>query len=285
MAGDQQKFQVAMTHAERFSQQQNWAEAIKAYRFALAEFPNNEAAIVGFGRASLFSGQTQFAERAFQQALKINPTNYEALTYLGEIQEQAGQVDAAAETYLRVGNIYSSRMDIEAALDFWRRTISLVPHHIEAHRRLVEGLVQQEKPRLAARELLALAGALQARDQLDEAAQQIQAIEQLTPGDPGIAAAYEALQSGSAIDPEMISETPPESARSFDDAFDSYGDDSFDDDLFSLDEGAEPEEAPKKGLIESLQQQALTELAGSVFEDSDNPEHTMLIVQAIDMQG
>jgi tetratricopeptide (TPR) repeat protein len=104
-----------MIHAERFSEQNNWPEAIEAYRFALAEFPNNEAAIIGFARANMLVGQTQLAWKALQQALRVNPGNYEALTYLADIQQQMGQLDAAAETYLRVGNVFAGQGDNTSA--------------------------------------------------------------------------------------------------------------------------------------------------------------------------
>ena len=289
MAGDQQKFQTAMTHAERFSQEGDWPEAIKAYRYALAEFPNNEAAVMGFGKASLASGQTEFALRAFQQILKINPTSQDALISIGGIQEQLGQLDAAAETYLRVGNMRLSKMDPEGAMNFWRQAIELVPHHTESHRRLADGLGQQGQTRLAARQLLALAAVFQQQHDRDQALQQVQAAEQLVSDDPGIDAAYEALQNGFPIDPEGIA--PEASPQQAEPAPEFYTEDVVpdsapaDDDPFAFDDRLESEDAPKKGLLETMQQEALTELANVVFEDDSNPQHTMLIIQALDLQG
>ncbi|MFN8458597.1 MAG: hypothetical protein U0401_28750 [Anaerolineae bacterium] len=46
-------------------------DAIKAYRFALAEFPNNEAAIIGFAKANRAIGQNEMPTwRALQQKAK-----------------------------------------------------------------------------------------------------------------------------------------------------------------------------------------------------------------------
>ncbi|NJN93302.1 MAG: tetratricopeptide repeat protein [Anaerolineales bacterium] len=181
MAGDQNKFQTAMIHAERFSDQGNWAEAIKAYRFALAEFPNNEAAIMGFGQANAAVGQTEIAWKSFQQVLKINPGNYQALGYIGEIQEQMGQVEAAAETYLRVGNVFAARHDFEAAIEVWLRAIELVPDKIDAHQKVAQALAQQGQPRLAARQYLAVAAVFQRRGDDAAALQHIQEAQTLLP--------------------------------------------------------------------------------------------------------
>lgn len=280
MAGDQKKFQIAMARAEEFSAQQNWPEAIKAYRYALAEFPNNEVAIIGFGKASLHSGQAEFAKRAFQQALKINPTNQDALIHFGDIQEKAGEMEAAAETYLRIGNMLAGKMDVEGAMNYWTRSIQLAPEKIEAHRKIAEGWLQQEKPRQAARQFLRLAALYQKRDAFDQALLYIQEAERLVPGDPGLEAATEALQNGTPIQPEAISETPPPKTGlpRF-----SAGE-TFEEDPFALEE-AQLEDAPKKGLIGATQEKALAELAGAVFDEDSSPQSTMLIVQAIDLQS
>ncbi|MBE7475029.1 MAG: hypothetical protein DPW09_00975 [Anaerolineae bacterium] len=294
MAGDQNKFQTAMIHAEKFSEQGNWAEAIKAYRFALAEFPNNEAAIIGFGRANAAVGQTEIAWKAFQQALKINPGNYQALGYIGEIQEQMGQVDAAAETYLRVGNIFVARHDFEAAIEVWGRAIELVPDKIDAHQKLAQTLAQQGHTRLAARQYLALAAVYQNRDDESAALRSIQEAQNLLPKDPGVATALSALEQGLPIDPEEVSETAPAEMDALSDYDDGFrGDDFFgEEDPFAIDSELESAKGMMGGLVESMQQQALVELANVIFEDDNRAltatlsreQINLLIVQAIDLQ-
>ena len=285
MAGDQKKFQTAMAQAEQFSEQNNWAEAIKAYRFALAEFPNNEVAVLGFGKASLFAGQMEMAQKAFQHALKVNPTNQQALNYIGDLYERQGQLDAAAETYLRAGNISASKSDLDSAIDYWLRATKLASDQVDAHRNLADGLAQQGQTRRAAREWLTLAAIYQRRGDHGQAIEQIGRAEQLVPDDPGVIAAMEALQSETPIQPDKISDTPPAPTTPVVDFADevSYEDDFFGEDPFALEE-SEPAAAPQGGLLEVAQQNALAELASVVFEDEANP-NTMLIIQAIDLQG
>jgi tetratricopeptide (TPR) repeat protein len=285
VAGDQNKFQVAMTHAERFSNEEKWADAMKAYRFALAEFPNNVAAIIGFGRAGLASGQVEVAQRAFQQVLKINPSNIEALNLLADVQERTGQLDAAAESYLKIGNYYASREDLDAAIDSWVRATKLASQ-VDAHRRLAAALAEHGRIRPAAREYLALAAIYQRRQELERSLEFIEAAQELLPDDPGITAALEALQTSSPIQPGKISDTPPDTDESEEDFFEDYdeGGDPFDDiaDLF-MDEPVE-RMVPSGGLVESGQQQAMEQLASAIFEDSDNPG-TLFIMQALDLQS
>lgn len=273
-----------MTHAERFSNETKWGDAMKAYRFALAEFPNNVAAIIGFGRAGLASGQIEVAQRAFQQVLKINPSNIEALNLLADVQERTGQLDAAAESYLKIGNYYASRDDLEAAIDSWIRATKLASQ-VDAHRRLAGALAEQGKIRPAAREYLALAAIYQRRHELERSLEFIEAAQDLLPDDPGVTAALEALQASTPIQPGKISDTAPVAPEPEEDFFEEYGDgeDPFDDinDLFS-----EPVErmVPGAGLIDGGRQQALEQLAGAIFEDSDNPG-TLFIMQALDLQS
>lgn len=285
MAGDQNKFQTAMTHAERFSQEGKWPEAMKAYRFALAEFPNNMAAILGFGKALLSSGQVDVAQKAFQQALKVNPSNLEALGHMADVQERIGQLDAAAETYLRIGNVYASRSDLDSAIDSWTRATRLTSGHVDAQRKLADALNQQGKIRPAAREYLALAATYQRGQDLDQALEQIELAQSLLPDDPGVVAAFEALQAGSLIQANKISDTPPPKEVVSDLAQDNFGDDNLLDldDLFNTGEEFESKGRPV-GLVEGTQQTAMEELANVIFEDSDNPG-SMLIMQALDLQS
>ena len=169
-------------------------------------FPNNEAAIIGFGKANLAVGQAEIAWKAFQQVLKINPGNYQALGYIAEIQEHMGQMDAAAETYLRVGNVFAGQQDIDSAIEAWLRAIELVPDKIDAHHKLAQALIQQDKIRAAVRQYLTVAAIYQNREDNERALQQIQEAQALIPNDPGIAAALEALDQGFPIQPDEISD-------------------------------------------------------------------------------
>lgn len=294
MAGDQNKFKTAMIHAERFSEQGAWTEAIKAYRFALAEFPNSEAAIIGFAKANRAIGQNEIAWRALQQVLKVNPVNYEALTYIAEIQEQTGQLDAAAETYLRVGNIFASQNDWQSAMDAWVRAVDLVPDKIDAHHKLAQALAQQGKTRPAARQLLTIAAIYQERGDDSSAGQYLQEAKTLLPKDAGVIAAIRALDQGIPIQPDDVDEDlddfdlAPDFVNEYrrEQVFEGEDPFAFDTELTSAKVVA--------GLLETAQQNALAELANVIFEDEGQQPTTatiskdkinLLIMQGIDLQS
>lgn len=282
MAGDQKKFQVAMMHADRFSEQENWTDAMTAYRYALAEFPNNAAAIIGFGKAALGSGHVDMAKKAFVQALRINPSNLEALSFMGDVQERTGQLDAAAETYLRMGNVYASRNDLDTAIDHWLRATRLASGQSDARHKLAEAYAKQGKARLAAREYLSLAATFQRQGGLSLMNDMIEAAQKLLPKDPGVRAAREAAAAGERIDPGQVKDTPPaDAAQPFVDEV--VGEDPYGlDELFALDETKE--QRVSAGLVETARQRAMEALANLIFEDSDDP-NVMLIMQALDAQS
>lgn len=294
MAGDQNKFKTAMIHAERFSEQGVWAEAIKAYRFALAEFPNNEAAIIGFAKANRALGQNEIAWRALQQVLKVNPVNYEALTYIADMQEETGQLDAAAETYLRVGNIFASQNDWQSAMEGWARAVELVPDKIDAHHKLAQALAQQGKTRPAARQLLTIAAIYQERGDDSSAAQYLQEAKTLLPKDLAVAAALRALEQGMPIQPDDIDDTLDDFELAPDFISEYRPEQIFEgEDPFAFESELTVNKA-MAGLLETAQQNALAELANVIFEDEgqqpvaatiSKDQINMLIMQGIDLQS
>ncbi len=307
MAGNQKKFQSAVTYARRFSEQGQWSEAVKAYRFALAEFPNDLEAIIGFGQANLQLGQVALAQKALEQALRLDPSNHQALTYMATTLEQQQQLDAAAETYLRLGNIFASEDDWEAALEAWQQTLRLVPDHVQAHGNVGRGLIQQEQPRQAARQFLILAAIYQERNNREQVIRQIENAQEVLGDEPSIAAAYEALEQGLPIDPDKALEPPPQEevvepeelyhSIDFTQPLPPLEDDFFaeeeEEDPFAIDE-ADLKRIPTGGLVELAQQNALAELADAIFEEAGAGPHSgtmsrdeanMLIIQAIDLQS
>ncbi len=302
MAGDRNKFEKAMTHAKRFADEGDWIEATRAYRFALAEFPNDQAAVFGFGRATLFAGNIDLAQKAFQQLLKLDPGNYQALHYMAEIQEHSGRLDEAAESHLRVGNILAAQGDLDAAVESWRSATQLMPNQLDAQHKLAEGLANLGEVRQAARQFLTLAAIYQQRQNPDQARHQIQAAQELIGPEPGISAALAALAEGRLIDPDQIGDVPLPEVIVTDDLFEypdsdkPYPDQTTysEEDLFALwEEPARPQ--ARGGLIELAQQDALAELANVVFDDESQAgfqtsiiprdELNMLIIQAIDLQS
>ncbi len=300
MAGDRKKYQTAMTYAEQMSQQGDWGKALRAYRFALAEFPNDSEAILGFGAASLNAGYIDHAQKAFQQALKLNPGNYRALNYWGDIQERLGRLDNAAETYLRAGNVLAAQNEFDGAMASWRRAIGLSPGLVDAHQKLAEALILQGRHRQAAKQYFELAETYRRRNNREQAVAQIEEARQLLGDEPGIQAALDAVEQRQPIHPDFLDMLPPSPSQQAQPQYETFSegflaDDDFsrDEDPFALWDDMEAEPSSEAGLTQAAQQNALTELANIIFEEGlggsgasiSNDEINMLIVQAIDLQS
>lgn len=208
MAGNREKFNQAIAQAEQLIEQENWAEAGRKYRYALAEFPNDLTAIIGFGRASLHGGELKIAQKAFMQALRLEPSNTEALLGIGRTLEAMDQLESAVESYMRAGN-YLVQNDVEAAIEAWQQVVRLRPDNLEATRNLARSLAWLGRPEPAARYFLSLAGLYQAQGKLDQARHQVAKAEEQAGDDFGVQAAYQALEQGDPIDPEKLGQPPP----------------------------------------------------------------------------
>ncbi|RME73140.1 MAG: hypothetical protein D6784_12405 [Chloroflexi bacterium] len=296
-----------MKYARRQMQAQNWAEAVRGFRFALGEFPLDREAIIGFGRANLELGQVKIAQKAAEQVLKLNPADLDGLQLLAQVQEHSEQVEAAAETHFRIGNILSAEGRLGEAVEAWRCAVALSPTHIDAHQKLAEGLARQERVQEAVYTYLSLAALFQQQDNLDEAALQLEKASALTgEDDPVITAAFDALRQGEKLDPAALVERsmlageeseplvePDETGQypAFTDTFFTEDLRERDEDPFGIWEELARQETGK-GLLQAAQEDALSRLANIIFDlaaseqsgDLAIDEVNTLIVQAMDFQ-
>ncbi len=98
------------------------AEAVKAYRAALAKDPNDGQAMLGLGSAMIETGDARAGLRALEQAAPLVNTS-SGYNRLGVAQTFAGRLDEAQETFAQALELAPGDLDIEtnmalaAALD------------------------------------------------------------------------------------------------------------------------------------------------------------------------
>ena len=88
MAGKQKVYDEAMALAANYTWDQDWPNAIKSYRAALEEFPQDTAALTGLGMAYFELAQYESAVRALQRALQSDPANQDAIDYANELSHE-----------------------------------------------------------------------------------------------------------------------------------------------------------------------------------------------------
>ncbi|RME47905.1 MAG: tetratricopeptide repeat protein [Caldilineae bacterium] len=286
MAGKQKVYEESMRIAANFIWDHNWPGAVKAYRAALQEFPDDPKALVGLATAYFELEQYESAMRALQRALKKNPANHEALGRMGQVLERLGRLAEAAKTYVYAGNLHAKEGNLDEAITEWERAIRADPDQIQARNNLAHAHARQGRKELAVSEFIAVAAILQDNNQLEKAAEYLHRARQLAPADSFVEAALQALQAGKSIrevQQELAKSTPFEEETALPAA---------DEDLLSFAALAEEEEKAPRSPREQAEQKAMEELANILFEDSANfqglsmskPEIDMLIGQAIDWQ-
>ncbi len=169
---------------------QNWDQAIPAYRSALAQFPDDPTALTSLGYALLQSNQLEPALQAYQRAAGLNPGDPLAPEKCGEIFERLGRTHEAAQTYLAVAEVHLRRRDVTKAIDNWTRVVRLAPNNLAAHSRLALASERIGQTRQAVLEYLEVARIFQRARDLEKALAAVNRALQL---DAQSAEAHEAL--------------------------------------------------------------------------------------------
>lgn len=205
----------------------------------------------------------------YQKALTEFPDDEDTWSKTADALERIGRLDGAARAYAAIADLRLRRNDVDAAIDIWVRAARLDPNNAEIQRRLARVYQRQGKAKLAIRAFLALARIHQKTGHFQEAVEQVQAASTLDPDDPDILTAMELLRSSQPAPPPL-----PERR--------------LDTSIFDL--PVESEEESRGSPIEIAREKALSDLAGSIFEEAapaqrlSKTEVDALVGQAIDFQ-
>lgn len=260
-----------MRMAANYSWDSDWTNALKAYRTALQEFPNDAEAMVGMGTAYFELKQFQSAIRALQRALGSNPSNQKALIKMSETLVEMDKPDEAAKTYIYSGNLYAKANDLEGAAESWAKALELNPDQVQARNNLAQAYARQGKNDLAIVQLIALAAIFQEKGDDKKATQYLQGAAHLAPDNKVIQASIRALENGVSIravqqDVSQISDVQAEIAAKTDPEPEPFS--PADDPFFNLALEEEEEESGPTNPREKVKQHAMEELANILFEDA-----------------
>ncbi len=117
--------------------------SIEAHNRALKEEPHSVLALLGRGAALQKMGKTEEAHASYQQVLKIDPTNREALSNLTVITGERSPAEALAKLVdlekqyptfspikAQIGLTYAKMGSMPQALDYLRRATALSPDSV-----------------------------------------------------------------------------------------------------------------------------------------------------------
>jgi len=275
MTGRFELFEESMQLGHSAAWEQDWERAIGYYRKALAESPENPDALVSLGLALLETGHEKEALAAYHQASKLTADDPIPFEKCAEIFESLGQTSEAVQQRELAAERYMLRRDAEKAVENWTDIGRLAPSNLKARSRLALTNERLGRRREAAHEYLAVAAILQKASRLDSATEALQRALTIIPGDAEATEAMRTLRAGKPLPdpPPPRGATRPLRISQLKTLLESRveGELLAEDGKLELDS-----DGHKVGLEdpeEGARRQALSVLAGLLFEDSDGSEN------------
>lgn len=280
MAGNKKVYDESIRMAQKLAGENNWPSAVKAYRTALQEFPDDAIAIAGVGDGYFALDQYASAVRAYQRALKIDNSQVSLWTRLGQALEALERPEEAIKTYLYAGNVCAKAGKLNQAVENWERVIQLDERNIQARNNVVQAYVRQDKKYEAMLELFEIAALYQEANNEEKAIQSLRGAVQLRPDNRQLKAAMRALENGMSIRSlqaqitELTTIEEKEGLRApneEEDFLELFGDFTDEDD-----------EDESGNLREQGRQQAMEDLANIIFEGGEHYQGLALSKSQID---
>ena len=255
MPGREDIFQKAMNDGHSAAWDREWDKACAAYRRALEEFPDHPKAMNSLGLALYQLGKVEEALPIYMSVARISPDDPVPMEKVAQLSERLGDLRTAIDAAMRAGDLFLKQRDTDKALENWVRITNLNPEHAIAHSRLAQvheklGHIQQ-----AVIEYLAIASIIQRAGNAEKAKEMVDKALSLSPNSAEARQALTLLKTGQLLPKPMrgkggtgpirmaqVKQLQPNTSKTA--------------------SGLDP--------IAEARQKALTQLAGLLFEYSDD---------------
>jgi tetratricopeptide (TPR) repeat protein len=255
MSGREDIFQKAMNDGHSAAWDRDWDKACAAYRRALDEFPNHPKALNSLGLGLYQLGKVEEALPVYISVAKITPDDPVPMEKVAELSERLGDLKTAIDAALRAGDLFLKQRETEKALENWVRITNLNPEHAIAHSRLAQvherlGHIQQ-----AVIEYLAIASIIQRAGNAERSKEMVDKALSLSPNSTEARLAQTLLKTGQLLPKPMRGKGGTGPIR-----------------MAQVRQLQPSNSKTASGLdpIAEARQKALTQLAGLLFEYSDD---------------
>ena len=252
MAGNRMRFDESIQKANDYVWAEEWTNALKAYRRALREFPDDVSALMGYAWALLNAEELDEALEIYQRLTKLTPSDPGPYERIAEIQEAQGETATAAEMYYQAARHYRQQGLTRKYIAALESSATLEPNNPNVWNYLLEVYKQQRDVDNAVLAAVWLAHLYQDQHR-DRAVEICREMQQFISHDPRLAKTLKMLQSD-----RRIEEPPPIGSR-------------VPMPTDELVEGGDETEEEESGLLQQAQHRALEQLAESIFEE-DKPQ-------------
>ncbi len=157
MPANKSAFHDALKKASNAAWDQRWDTAIKEYRRALTEFPDDSSAHSGLALALQESNKNEEALAEYKVLAKMQPDDPVPLARVAILLEKMNRKNDAFGAYLQLAEMYNAQKQMNKAVEAWRKASALDPERAEPHEKLAASFTEAGHNGPAAREYLALA--------------------------------------------------------------------------------------------------------------------------------
>lgn len=252
-------YQQAMERGHSAAWDQEWDRAVKYYAQALEEFPEDSKALISLGLAYFEMREYPRALEVYQEAARVSADDPIPVEKAAQIYELLGEEGLAAEAALRSAELYLKKGDLSKSIENWSRVTYLDPENVPARSRLALAHERLGKKQQAVTEYINLASVLQRSGKGQEAIQVVNHAIRLMPGSKEARQALMMLQSNQPLPrparPRRVEEQQQDLSVPQIEAP-------------RAEEDTDPDQSP----IEESRKDALAELAGMLFELSDEKD-------------
>lgn len=263
-------FEEAIRKANDSVWAESWQQAVVSYRRALAEFPDDVSALMGYAWALLNNRNLEEAIVAYRKLTQLAPADPGPYERLAEIMEKQGEEQYAAGFYLAAAQRYKGQNLSAKQTSALESTVRLKPNNIRPWRELLEIYKSQHEINKAILAAMWLIFLHQSTDR-ERAIEICRDMQKLVPHEPIIGQVLMTLQSNRVIpQPPSIGE-----------------EDKLQKEIRTLEADNQDSGTP----VEIARQRALTKLADAIFSEdqfdvlgSQQAEVGLLIGKAVDTQ-
>lgn len=174
MPANKTAFQDALKKASNAAWDRRWDTAIKEYRRALTEFPDDSSAHSGLALALQESNRLDEALAEYKFLAKMQADDPVPLARVGLLYEKMNRKNDAVNTYMQLAEMYSAQKKMNKAVEAWRKASALDPERVEPHEKLAASFTEAGHSAPAARELVALAKLAQKNGDVPRAQQYVE---------------------------------------------------------------------------------------------------------------
>ena len=132
MAGNRTEFEEARQRANDLVWDEQWTQAIEAYRRALQEFPNDVSTLRGYAWSLFNAGRLEEATDVYRRLTKLAPDDPGSYERLAECLVRQGYQKEAAELYDQVSALFEEQSLSEKQIDALETSVRLQPQNAAA---------------------------------------------------------------------------------------------------------------------------------------------------------